>query len=145
MDEMSVVRFFSITEANQLLPELTDYILAIQSQRIILLNLEAEIDAMELVADPKEKSASPALSCKVQDYNDQMRQFYALVEKIHILGCYLKDADIGLVDFYSRYEGKVVHLCWKMGEKEVCHWHEIGSGYTSRQPLYPHRNTADFS
>ncbi|HAA72843.1 MAG TPA: hypothetical protein DCE55_27130, partial [Planctomycetaceae bacterium] len=26
-------------------------------------------------------------------------------------------------------------LCWKLGESEIRHWHEIDAGFSSRQPL----------
>ncbi|MEX0979285.1 MAG: DUF2203 family protein, partial [Pirellulales bacterium] len=41
----------------------------------------------------------------------------------------------GLVDFPCRMDGRIVFLCWKLGEPEVTHWHELDSGYAGRQSL----------
>ena len=32
-------------------------------------------------------------------------------------------------------DGRVVYLCWKLGEPEILFWHEIDGGFRNRQPL----------
>jgi hypothetical protein len=32
-------------------------------------------------------------------------------------------------------DGRVVYLCWKIGEPEVAFWHELDAGFAGRQPL----------
>ena len=32
-------------------------------------------------------------------------------------------------------DSRIVFLCWKHGEPEVLHWHELDSGFAGRQPL----------
>ena len=64
-----------------------------------------------------------------------MNRFYGIVDEIHETGCVLKDVDLGLVDFYGYHKGRMVYLCWKLGESEVSYWHEIGHGYIHRQPI----------
>ena len=41
----------------------------------------------------------------------------------------------GLLDFSTTFDGRVVYLCWKRGESQVSHWHEINGGFAGRQPL----------
>ena len=41
----------------------------------------------------------------------------------------------GLLDFPTTLDGRVVYLCWKRGESEISHWHEINGGFAGRQPL----------
>jgi hypothetical protein len=43
----------------------------------------------------------------------------------------------GLVDFRSRLGERDILLCWKLGESEVGHWHELEAGFSGRQPLEP--------
>lgn len=52
------------------------------------------------------------------------------------LGIELKDPITGLIDFYSEMDGRIVYLCWKMGEQEVAHWHELDAGFAGRQSLF---------
>jgi len=41
----------------------------------------------------------------------------------------------GLLDFPTTLDGRVVLLCWKLGEPHIEHWHEVDGGYAGRKPL----------
>ena len=64
-------------------------------------------------------------SQRLQDY----------VRELAELGVEAKGGVEGLVDFPSLMDGRLVYLCWKLGEPEVIYWHEIESGFLGRQPL----------
>ena len=52
------------------------------------------------------------------------------------LGVQLKDYTRGLIDFPTMREGRVVLLCWQMGEGDSLEWwHEVEAGFAGRQPL----------
>jgi hypothetical protein len=51
------------------------------------------------------------------------------------MGVLVKDVDMGLCDFPYLLDGRIVYLCWKLGESEIRWWHEVSSGYRDRQPL----------
>jgi hypothetical protein len=63
---------------------------------------------------------------KIQVYIDELRE----------LGVEAKGPQ-GLVDFPSLMDGRVVYLCWQLGEPEISFWHELEAGFTGRQPLTP--------
>ena len=46
-----------------------------------------------------------------------------------------KDLGLGLVDFPHLRDGREVNLCWKYGEREIRHWHDLDEGYAGRKPL----------
>jgi len=58
-----------------------------------------------------------------------------LVGELRQLGVELKDFFAGLVDFPCWMDGREVCLCWKQGEPEVAHWHEVDAGFAGRQKL----------
>ena len=58
-----------------------------------------------------------------------------IVERVQKLGAEVKDIDMGLIDFHAMREGREVYLCWKLGEAHIDWWHELHSGYSTRQPL----------
>jgi len=62
---------------------------------------------------------------RLQEYVEELRQ----------LGVEPKGAVDGLVDFPSMMDGRIVFLCWKLGESEVSHWHELEAGFAGRQSL----------
>ncbi|HEX3877876.1 MAG TPA: DUF2203 domain-containing protein [Bryobacteraceae bacterium] len=56
------------------------------------------------------------------------------VEEILELGVQIKDIDIGLVDFPTRFHGREVYLCWKLGENDIEYWHGE-EGFRGRKPI----------
>lgn len=130
------VKIFTVDEANQLIPQLTQLIGSLHEYRDALLRDEVEIDALELISGGKKKEGvSHELENKLEEYQRTVARFYAIIDEIQQTGCHLKDINMGLVDFYTYHQGQMVFLCWKLGESAVHFWHEIGRGYTYRQPL----------
>jgi hypothetical protein len=41
----------------------------------------------------------------------------------------------GIVDFPAVMDDRLVFLCWKLGESEVMHWHEVDAGFAGRSRL----------
>src|SRR3712207_8835187 len=57
--------------------------------------------------------------------------FRSNVRRVTALGVELKDLDRGLIDFPSLRDGRVVYLCWQLGEGPVAYWHERSEEHTS--------------
>jgi hypothetical protein len=70
----------------------------------------------------------------IADIVDDLRSY---VEELEGLGCFLKDPEIGLVDFYGEVNGEIVYLCWRHGEDRLRYYHGLHSGYSARQLLPP--------
>lgn len=57
------------------------------------------------------------------------------VAEIDATGVQVKDLDIGLLDFPCEVEGRILLLCWKLGEKGITHWHTPSEGFAGRKPI----------
>lgn len=57
------------------------------------------------------------------------------LEKLEETGAILKDLDIGLIDFLSRFQDRDVCLCWKLGESGIGFWHSVDEGFQGRKPI----------
>ena len=132
---MNQLKVFTAEEANQLLPKLTEKVIDLQTKQQDMLTKEVEIDALELLYPSEGETPSPELVKEIEIYNESVNRFYELIDEIHEMGCFLKDVEAGLVDFYTVYQGRVVYLCWRLGESEVGFWHDVERGYAYRQPL----------
>jgi hypothetical protein len=52
------------------------------------------------------------------------------------MGIVLRDPVRGLVDFPSLHgSGRVVQLCWQLGEDDLAWWHLPEDGFAGRRPL----------
>jgi len=47
----------------------------------------------------------------------------------------IKELDRGLIDFPAIVNGKEVFLCWDQDEDDIEFWHDLESGYASRERL----------
>lgn len=57
------------------------------------------------------------------------------LSEITAMGVQVKDLDIGLLDFPCVVEGRMVLLCWKLGEETITHWHGVEEGFAGRKPI----------
>jgi hypothetical protein len=57
------------------------------------------------------------------------------MDEIEDAGALVKDLDIGLLDFMTRYRDRDVCLCWKLGEDAIRFWHGEEEGFRGRKPI----------
>jgi hypothetical protein len=55
--------------------------------------------------------------------------------EMEAIGVEVQDLQEGVLDFPCAVDGKVVMLCWRMGEAAITHWHELEEGAEKRQPV----------
>jgi hypothetical protein len=73
---------------------------------------------------------------KLRAERDKLQQTITdTVAEINALGVQVKDLGIGLLDFPCVVEGKVVLLCWKLGERSIAHWHGVDEGFAGRKRI----------
>lgn len=66
---------------------------------------------------------------------EKVREIDGCLRELDTIGCECKDFRMGLVDFPALLDGRVVCLCWKLGEPEIGHWHEVEDGFSGRRPV----------
>jgi hypothetical protein len=125
MDE----RIFTIGEANSMVPDLEAMLREVQKMRAFIMKIRGEIQkAREHLAENGGSLQGPA-------YLKALEFIMKRVDQIQKLGIVVKDLEKGLCDFPYMLDGRMVYLCWKLGEAEVGWWHETDSGYANRKPL----------
>lgn len=134
------VKVFTLEEANELLPILTELIHDLRKKRDQAAEIEIQIDALELVSEGGENTSARELERLMEKHQQAVSEFYDLVDEIQLNGCLLKDVDLGLIDFYGVVKGRIVCLCWRIGEKRVGFWHDVKEGYAGREPLTSDEN-----
>lgn len=95
-----------------------------------LMRLRSEQHELALVVDTSGQSAG--LRALMEEKVSRLKQLH---QELLDVGGVIKDFAEGLVDFPARYEGRKVLLCWKLGEAEVTHWHELRAGFAGRQRI----------
>ncbi len=130
-------RTFTLDEAHSLLPVLESLLRTSISGKKVMEEVEAEMQALnhriflnggthvDVVAVARRKAERAKAEQRAKD---------ALAE-IDSIGVQVKDLDIGLLDFPCEVEGRVVLLCWRMGENSITHWHSTDEGFAGRKPI----------
>lgn len=130
------MQLFTLEQAEALLPQIRGELLAMQ-------DCKRELDRLREELSRVTQSATGNGHVKDEDsVGKKRREAEALVEQINERltringwGVELKGLDDGLVDFPSEREGRVVYLCWKVGEDRIEWWHDIDTGFAGRQTL----------
>ena len=94
--------------------------------------------------DPSDPYGEELAQIKQQVDQDTER-LKGFVNELRDLGVEPKSGPEGLVDFPSMMDGRLVYLCWKLGEQEVEFWHEIDAGFRGRQSLISASASKDVS
>jgi hypothetical protein len=131
---MSNSRLFTLEEALTLLPTVRQLLREIQAAKRDLDEAAAEVDRLLGLT-----GGNGHLAADVARTREQVQvaavKLESLMEELDSLGAQLKGIEEGLVDFPSEREGRVVLLCWRIGEETIGWWHEEDTGFAGRQPL----------
>ena len=130
------MKLYTLAEAEAMLPQIRDELLSMQASK-------REVDDVRSYLEHAVSTTGG--NGHVRDENtlaEKRRRAEALVEDINARlrlindwGIELKGLDEGLIDFPSDREGRVVYLCWRLGEDAIAWWHEIEEGFPGRRPL----------
>jgi hypothetical protein len=123
------IRYFTVEEANALLPELKPLVGELLERRARASREGREMG--ELLVDLSSNIGGPRASILTTEFAEIER----LVGRIQSYGCVMKSLEAGLVDFLCERDGRDVFLCWRFGESKIEYYHELHSGYQSRQRL----------
>ena len=131
-----MARYFTLEEATALLPRVRPIVEEIVALRARLTEAEQSLVALHWKARANgHVSPEGSFSAGQSTRTELLGQIKEQEAKLNALGIEMKDPAIGLIDFPSRREDRVVYLCWKLGEPAIEYWHEIDTGYAGRQPL----------
>ena len=129
MDMDMEERVFTIGEANSILPELETLLTQIKEARRFLHKMRGEIKKARDHAEEGGGSPQGPLYIKCLEFITKR------LEKIQEMGVVVKDLERGLCDFPFMRDGRLVYLCWMLGEPDVQWWHATDTGFSGRRPL----------
>jgi hypothetical protein len=125
------MKIFSVEEANALIPTVRTILLRIQR---IYRRLLSYAEAAKHAAEGAEQGGGGMMDGP--QYVSLLIELFSSASELEALGVQLKDQSRGLIDFPSLREGRVVLLCWLLGEGDrIEWWHDVEAGFAGRQPL----------
>lgn len=131
---MDSPKLFSLEEATALLPQIRVLVYKMQAAKHRADEAREEFEALNAsnARGNGYDMRRETLAGKIVDYMKSVRQD---LETLQEIGCELRDLEMGLIDFPSLRDGRVVNLCWKVEEDFINYWHSLDSGFADRKPL----------
>ena len=126
-------RLFTVEEASALLPQLIPILTELRAHKAAL--DEARLALARLTPAMRGNGHGAEAVKHEQRLRELATKIAAGVRRITAEGVEVKDLDHGLIDFPSPREGRIVYLCWRLGEDRIAYWHELDAGFAGRQPL----------
>jgi hypothetical protein len=125
------MKLFTVEEANALLPSVRGIVANIRQFHKGLARYQSEAAKAAEAAE----NGGGGLANGIQ-YAQLVTSLTSKIHELDSLGVQLKDFERGLIDFPSMRDGRVVLLCWQLGEgDELEWWHDLDAGFAGRTPL----------
>ena len=125
------MKIFTVQEANALLPNVKIIVEKIQRAHRRLSKYRGEAKKAAEAAEQGGGGVADGVA-----YAMVLTELTVQLAELEDLGVQLKDFERGLIDFPSLREGRVVLLCWQLGEgDELEWWHDVDAGFAGRTPL----------
>ena len=125
------MKIFTVQEANALLPDVRKIVGKIQRAHRKIAHYR---DDAKKAAEAAERGGGGFTDGVA--YAAVLTELTVQISELEKLGVQLKDFERGLVDFPSLRDGRVVLLCWQLGEgDELEWWHDVDAGFAGRTPL----------
>jgi hypothetical protein len=125
------MKLFTLQEANALLPSVRIILAKIQRAHRKLVHYREEAKKAAAAAEQGGGGIESGVA-----YAALLTELTVQLSELETLGVQLKDFERGLIDFPSLRDGRVVLLCWQLGEgDELEWWHDVDAGFAGRTPL----------
>ncbi|MDP4007913.1 MAG: DUF2203 domain-containing protein [Candidatus Peregrinibacteria bacterium] len=131
MNNITNMKFFSISQANKSLALVTPIVEDIQTKWVEVKKLKEDCDAIIL----NHLESENILNEKQDRLDDLLEEIENNIEELQEIGAEFKGFEKGLVDFPAKIDTRIIYLCWRRGEKNISCWHEIFEGFSNRKDI----------
>ena len=123
------MRRFTLTEANDILPDIAPLVADVLRCRERLISRRPEMAG--LLHDLTSNVGGHVASAVTKD----LLVIDGRMSAIRDYGCRLTHGHFGHVDFLTEVAGREMYLCWRLGEESIANYHELNEGYEQRRAL----------
>ncbi len=78
-----------------------------------------------------------AMAARRAERDSILQRLKDVLGELDAAGVQIKDLERGLLDFPCRMNGRIVLLCWQLGEETIAYWHGAEEGFAGRKPIDP--------
>ncbi len=123
-------RYFTVDEANVQLTKIKPLLVRL----VRIARAHHAVESISVTFSDEYQAYEHAITVSEQ-YHKLSYEMHSLLRKILFNGAVVKDAYLGLIDFYSRGNGQEIFLCYRLGEEKITMWHSRDKGFQERKPI----------
>lgn len=132
-----MARFFTLEQAQRLVPEVSRMLKEAVDARAELEESQQEIaesmrKAHQMGGVDLDTERLVLLRKRVDELGNKLKE---ILNHFEDLGVQVKDLNIGLVDFPTKYRGEEVLICYQLNEAGVGYWHGLEEGFRGRKRI----------
>ncbi len=128
---MNKKKYLTIAEAEALIPRLHDALQTLRElQKTLTLLEEVEVDV-----EAQSYDSVRTITKVNKEFHFLSYKFYEQLYELERQGIVVTELEEGVIDFFSRFEGRDIFLCWKEGEQSIIHWHELEETFENRKKI----------
>jgi hypothetical protein len=128
-------KFYTVDEANAALPLLRSILRDVTELARELRERHDRLARIPVHAGAGNDAYREEVDQIQADLERGQEKMHEYEQELKNLNVELKDYYTGLIDFPCWMEDRAVYLCWRLGEPDVAHWHELDAGFAGRQKL----------
>ena len=133
-------KYFTVEEANLTLPLVRAIVADIVRQYAEIRERKERLEQLRKAKRAPQRESDAFYADELAHIEEELEResetLQGYIKELEKIGVELKDLSIGLIDFRARMDGRDVYLCWKLGEDDISHWHELEAGFQGRQSLF---------
>ena len=123
-------KIFTRDEADRMIPLVRRIVVSARARHRLILRKQDEVLALGTG-----QGHGAARERTLQQTRRLREELKACILELEGLGCFLRDAETGVVECYGEFAGNVVYFTWFPGHDAFQGWHPLDQSYVNRQPL----------
>lgn len=130
---------FTLQEANACISALKPIVDRLSEKKRLMQQRHDQLLVLDLIGGEKihdyHSSDGKEYLEKSADLENLLLSFEEDIMKVNQLGCFLRDVEQGVVDFFHVMNRELVYLCWRKNEKKISFFHDLDANDRKRKPL----------
>jgi len=123
-------KIFTREHADRMIPLIKRIVVSARARHRLILRKQDEL--LALGAGPGNEEARDSIVLVTRRLRSELK---ACIAELEELGCFLRDAETGVIECYGELDGDIVYFTWMPAQGCFQSWHPLDQSYVNRQPL----------
>ena len=133
------IKIYSLSEANAMIPEVTEHLKKIFSKKETYAKLHDEVLMHELLTEAEKQAGidfnEDHLDKDRKNLEEEVTEIGQDILSLIQTGCLIRDLEIGIVEFRGELKGELVYFFWEYGQPSIQFYRNMQDHPKEKRPL----------